>query len=89
MEIFENEWMKLLAEMARLSETEDSDHFKVHFLWRNPPGKTAGPGHSDRGVRGMRLVAHYVAALESLYQTLGSPPFNWKPPIHQHTIYST
>src|SRR5436309_2260613 len=56
----------------------ESEHFVVHFGLRNPrSGRGLGPG----GVGDPVLVRTYLSALERLYRTLKSPPWNREEPV--------
>jgi hypothetical protein len=51
----------------------ESPHFIIHYTMRNP---ALGPGGGAHGVRDRVLILTYLAALESLFLTMTSPPWN-------------
>src|SRR5258708_7306858 len=69
---------KTQAGVDRLMHIEETDHFIVRFSLRNPPMGSAGEGRGGFGIRNLFVIAHYVAALESVYGILTEPPFSWK-----------
>lgn len=59
-------------------ESEKSEHFIIYFMIRNPP---VGEGHGRHGVRDKTVVETCLKALELLYQTITSPPWNRQQPL--------
>lgn len=63
--------------MAELPLTLESQHFVFHYGLRNP---LRGVGMGINGVRTKLVVVTYLEALEGLYQTMLSSPWNREPP---------
>jgi hypothetical protein len=61
-----------------LVRTSESEHFIIHYELRNPPD---GRGLGWHGVRDENLISTYLNALESLYSTLTSKPWEREPPV--------
>ncbi|MFL6334712.1 MAG: DUF6055 domain-containing protein [Pyrinomonadaceae bacterium] len=61
-----------------LNQTRESEHFILHFGLRNP---RTGPGLGPDGVRDTTLILTYFHALEALYNTLRSKPWEREPPV--------
>jgi hypothetical protein len=56
----------------------ESDHFVIHFGYRNP---RAGRGLGGHGIRDRALALTYMGALEALYKAMTSPPWRREPPV--------
>lgn len=63
---------------STLNLTFNSEHFIIHYGLRNPLN---GKGLGRDGVRDLHLITTYSDALENLYSTMTSPPWNRSAPI--------
>jgi hypothetical protein len=69
---------KKFVEVTReLSLSMASEHFAIHYGLRNP---RQGRGLGPNGVGEADLIRWYLGALERLYRTMTSPPWDRRPP---------
>jgi hypothetical protein len=64
--------------VACLVSSDESEHFVIHYEVRNP---LSGKGLGAHGVRNRELITTYQTALEKLYETMTSEPWNRGTPI--------
>lgn len=70
------------AVISSLPNELQSEHFIIRFGERNPP---RGRGLGVNGIRDRVLILTYLKALEGLYCTMRSAPWDWPEPITDKT----
>lgn len=74
--------MSILRQMKAIQRSLplvlESEHFLIHFGLRNP---LTGRGMGVHGVRDKVVILTYVEALETLYRTMRTAPWQRKPPV--------
>jgi hypothetical protein len=74
--------LQMKALQAAAQPALESDHFIIHFALRNP---LKGKGMGSLGVRDRVIILTYAEALEALYRTMTSAPWQREPPVADRT----